>query len=134
MSEAITLLALFEDFEPASEGIEKLQELGVKDDDMNVISGIPIKNTMVSPGGASRHPARDHLRAARARGAEFVLLGPLQDDLPAWVGAEWLPLVPGSDVAVMLALAHTLLTEGLLDRAFLERYCVGFTRFDNSMM
>jgi biotin/methionine sulfoxide reductase len=29
--------------------------------------GIPIKNTMVSPGGASRHPARDHLCAARAR-------------------------------------------------------------------
>src|SRR4029077_8733521 len=73
--------------------------------------GIPIKNTMVTPGGASRHPARDHLRAARARGAEFVLLGPLRDDLPEWTGAEWLPLVPGSDVAVMLALSHTLLTE-----------------------
>jgi len=96
--------------------------------------GIPIKNTMVSPGGASRHPARDHLRAARARGAEFVLLGPLQDDLPAWVGAEWLPLVPGSDVAVMLALAHTLLTEGLLDRAFLERYSVGFERFERYLL
>src|SRR5262245_36756468 len=92
--------------------------------------GIPIKNTMVSPGGASRHPARDHLRAARARGAEFVLLSPLRDDLPEWVGAEWLPLVPGSDVAVMLALAHTLLTEHLLDRAFLERSCVGFDRFE----
>ena len=40
--------------------------------------GIPLKNTMVSPGGASRHPARDHLRAARARGAEFVLVSPLR--------------------------------------------------------
>ncbi|HZO38014.1 MAG TPA: molybdopterin-dependent oxidoreductase, partial [Methylomirabilota bacterium] len=38
--------------------------------------GIPIKNTMVSPGGASRHPARDHLRRARERGAEFVLVSP----------------------------------------------------------
>jgi len=92
--------------------------------------GIPIKNTMVSPGGASRHPARDHLRAARARGAEFVLVSPLRDDLPGFVSAEWLPLVPGSDVAVMLALAHTLVDEGLHDRAFLERYCVGFDRFE----
>jgi biotin/methionine sulfoxide reductase len=57
--------------------------------------GIPIKNTMVSPGGASRHRARDHLRAARARGAEFVLLSPLRDDLPGFVDAEWLPVVPG---------------------------------------
>ncbi|HYS16426.1 MAG TPA: molybdopterin-dependent oxidoreductase [Candidatus Binatia bacterium] len=92
--------------------------------------GIPIKNTMVSPGGASRHPARDHLRAARARGAEFVLVSPLRDDLPGFVSAEWLPLVPGSDVAVMLALAHTLVDEGLHDRAFLERYCVGFDHFE----
>ena len=30
--------------------------------------GVPIKNTMVSPGGASRHPARDHLRAAARKG------------------------------------------------------------------
>ena len=37
MAEATTLLAMFEDFEPASRGVEKLQELGVNDDDMNVI-------------------------------------------------------------------------------------------------
>jgi biotin/methionine sulfoxide reductase len=92
--------------------------------------GIPIKNTLVSPGGASRHPVREHLRAARARGAEFVLLGPLRDDLPDFLGAEWLPVVPGSDVAVMLALAHTLVVEGLHDRGFLQRCCVGFERFE----
>ena len=96
--------------------------------------GIPIKNTMVSPGGASRHPARDHLRAARARGAEFVLLSPLRDDLPAFVDAEWLPVVPGSDVAVMLALAFTLVDEALADRAFLDRHCVGFARFERYLL
>ena len=96
--------------------------------------GIPIKNTMVSPGGASRHPARDHLRAARARGAEFVLLSPLRDDLPAFVDAEWLPVVPGSDVAVMLALAFTLVDEALADRGFLDRHCVGFARFERYLL
>src|SRR5262249_50260290 len=30
---------------------------------------------------------------------------------------------------IMLALAHTLLTEGLHDAAFLQRYCTGFERF-----
>jgi biotin/methionine sulfoxide reductase len=96
--------------------------------------GIPIKNTMVSPGGASRHPARGHLQAARARGAEFVLLSPLRDDLPEEVGAEWLPVVPGTDVAVMLALAHALVDERRHDRAFLERYCVGFDRFERYLL
>jgi hypothetical protein len=47
MSETTTLLAMFQDFEPASEGVAKLQELGLSDDDMNVISGIPVKNTIL---------------------------------------------------------------------------------------
>jgi len=93
--------------------------------------GIPLKNTMVSHGGASRHPLRDHLRAAKARGAEFVLVSPMRDDLPDFVGTEWLPVVPGADVAVMLALAHTLVAEGLHDQEFLDRYCVGFDRFES---
>jgi biotin/methionine sulfoxide reductase len=93
--------------------------------------GLPLKNTMVSPGGASRHPMRDHLGAAKARGAEFVLISPLRDDLPEFVGAEWLPVVPGTDVALMLGLAYALLDEGRHDQAFLERYCVGFDRFED---
>src|SRR5215467_8538446 len=92
--------------------------------------GIPLKNTMVSPGGASRHPLQDHLRAAKARGAEFVLLSPMRDDLPEFLDAEWLPVVPGSDVALMLGLAHALVDEGLADREFLGRYCAGFDRFE----
>ena len=58
MSEAITLLATFEDLEPASEGIEKLQQLGVDDDDMNVISGIPIKHTILGRPSAITYVSR----------------------------------------------------------------------------
>ena len=58
MSEAITLLAMFKDFGPASEGIEKLHELGLGDDDMNVISGIPIKNTILGRPSAITYVSR----------------------------------------------------------------------------
>ncbi len=43
MAESRTLLAIFEDIEPAANGIDKLHELGIKDWDMNVISGIPVR-------------------------------------------------------------------------------------------
>ena len=43
MSDFIMLLAVFDDIEPAAEGIEKLHGLGLQDDQMNVISGVPIK-------------------------------------------------------------------------------------------
>jgi hypothetical protein len=58
MSEAITLLAMFEDVEPASEGVEKLQQLGLSDDDMNVISGIPVKNTILGRPPAITYVSR----------------------------------------------------------------------------
>jgi hypothetical protein len=58
MAEATTFLAMFEDFEPASRGVEKLQELGVSDDDMNVISGVPIKNTILGRPPAITYVSR----------------------------------------------------------------------------
>ena len=58
MSKTITLLAMFKDFEPASEGIEKLHELGLSEDDMNVISGIPVKNTILGRPPAITYVSR----------------------------------------------------------------------------
>jgi hypothetical protein len=58
MAEATTLLAMFEDFEPASRGVEKLQQLGVSDDDMNVISGIPVKYSILGRPPAITYVSR----------------------------------------------------------------------------
>jgi len=58
MAEATTLLAMFEDLEPASKGVDKLQQLGLGVDDMNVISGIPIKNTILGRPPAITYVSR----------------------------------------------------------------------------
>jgi len=42
MSEMKTFLAVFSDIDPAVEAMDQLREHGIKDDQMNVISGIPI--------------------------------------------------------------------------------------------
>lgn len=47
MSDSAILLAVFEDIEPAVKGIEKLHEFGLDDGQINVISGIPIKETIL---------------------------------------------------------------------------------------
>jgi biotin/methionine sulfoxide reductase len=91
--------------------------------------GMPLKNTAVNSGGVSRHTAARQLQEIASRGTTFVLFSPLRDDLPDFVDARWQPLAPGSDVAVMLALAYVLLEEDLHDRDFLDRYCTGFERF-----
>ncbi|HEX5165676.1 MAG TPA: molybdopterin-dependent oxidoreductase, partial [Thermomicrobiales bacterium] len=96
--------------------------------------GMPLKNTNVTSGGVFRHRTRDFLQQAAERGAEFVLVGPQRDDLATFVNADWYPISPGTDVALMLALAHTLIVEGLHDRAFLDRYCVGFDRLERYIL
>ena len=96
--------------------------------------GMALKNNDVGGGGTSEHIAQARLRAARSRGAEFRLIGPLRDDLPAEAEAVWHPIRPGTDVALMLAIAHTLVTEGLHDRAFLDRYCVGYETFEGYLL
>src|SRR5207248_1255498 len=64
--------------------------------------GMALKNGDVGGGGTSQHIARDSLTAARRRGVEFHLIGPIRDDLPDTVDAGWHPIRPGTDVAAML--------------------------------
>ena len=91
--------------------------------------GLPLKNDQVSSGGAGAHVGAAFMRAARAAGTTFVNISPIRDDAADFLDAEWLAPRPGSDMALMLALAHTLAGEGLADDAFLARYCVGYERF-----
>jgi biotin/methionine sulfoxide reductase len=91
--------------------------------------GLSPKNAAVSPGGVSRHNARGWVSAARARGCRFVSVSPLRDDTAAEAQAEWIAPRPGTDAALMLALAQVLDADGLADTGFLDRYTVGYPRF-----
>jgi biotin/methionine sulfoxide reductase len=96
--------------------------------------GIPAKNSYVTPGGMTRHGTPGHLAALAAKGTPVVLISPLRSDLPEHVHAEWLPVTPATDVALMLGLAHTLATEGLHDKGFLDRYCAGYDTFERYLL
>ena len=58
MSDSATFLAVFGDFEPASKGVDKLHELGVSDEQLNVISGIPVKAAILGRPSAITYVSR----------------------------------------------------------------------------
>jgi biotin/methionine sulfoxide reductase len=91
--------------------------------------GLSEKNSGIGPGGIGRHVARAAIEKAVARGCRFVDITPIRDDTYAEANAEWIAPNPGSDAALMLALAFVLDAENLADRDFLSRYCVGAERF-----
>ncbi|MFO0997279.1 MAG: molybdopterin guanine dinucleotide-containing S/N-oxide reductase [Alphaproteobacteria bacterium] len=99
-----------------------------------MFGGLPQKNTQVEYGGISKHLSGYWLKRAKDAGIEFVNISLMEDDAPDFLGATWLAPRPNTDTALMLGLAHTLVAEGLHDRAFLDRYCVGFDRFRAYLM
>ena len=96
--------------------------------------GLPAKNTQVEPGGIGAHGSGGWLRRMHASGTRFVSISPIRDDVPDELGADWLPLRPGSDTALMLGIAHTLADRGWHDTEFLSRYCVGYDRFERYLL
>ena len=91
--------------------------------------GLPIKNAQIGMGGVTRHTQASDMIYAREQGVRFVNLSPIREDAIDVLDATWLALRPNTDVALMLALAHTLLDESLHDEKFLETYSVGFETF-----
>ena len=91
--------------------------------------GLPLKNAQVSSGGVGRHVLHQGLQQCFDNGVQFLSISPLRSDFASAFDPEWLPIRPNTDVALMLALAHTLITEALHDQAFVDRYTVGFEPF-----
>ncbi|MFT4286165.1 molybdopterin-dependent oxidoreductase [Nocardioides sp.] len=89
--------------------------------------GVRRSNTWVVPGGHARHVGTGLARQAGAS-TRFVALTAQRDDAFADLGAEWVGVMPGTDTAVMLALIHVLVADGLADEAFLASHTVGADR------
>lgn len=65
-------------------------------------------------------------------GAKFIAIDPRYNDSYAMLNAEWIPVYPGQDDALILGVAHVLITEDdpasnpLIDWDFLNRCTIGF--------
>lgn len=61
---------------------------------------------------------------ARKRGAKIITIDPYRSPTAAksdW----WIPIRPGTDAALALAIMHVLFRDGLEDRDYLEQHCLG---------
>jgi biotin/methionine sulfoxide reductase len=95
---------------------------------MVLFGGANPKNTLVSKGGCASHSTRGWIAELALAGVEVVNISPIRDDGPDAVRPEWIPIRPNTDTAMLLAMTHTLVSEGLHDREFLDKFCAGFDR------
>lgn len=94
-----------------------------------VFGALSPRTAQTEAGGIGTHSLEIHLKRMAERGIRVILISPLRDDLPPYVDAEWWPIRPNTDTALMLGLAGEILKSGLHDRDFLARCCSGSERF-----
>ncbi|HMB24671.1 MAG TPA: molybdopterin-dependent oxidoreductase, partial [Anaerolineales bacterium] len=71
------------------------------------------------------------VKLAREAGARVVCIDPRHSLSAASLADEWVPIRPGTDTAMMSAMAYVMLTEHLYDAEFVRTHCLGF---DESQM
>lgn len=71
-----------------------------------------------------------YLKRAKEEGVKFVYVGPDFSATAGFTNAEWIPVLPGTDTALLLGVAHSMLTRdedgSLVGWDFLDRCTVGF--------
>lgn len=72
------------------------------------------------------------LAAAHERGANIIIVDPRQSNACLFAN-QWVPIRPGTDLALLLAIANVLIAEGLYDKEFVDEWCVGFDEFKKGM-
>ena len=91
--------------------------------------GVPLKNGQISQGGTGNHYQRKYLLNAARSDISFVNISPIKSDLLDEVGGTWLPIRPNTDAALLLGIAHTLQTNQLINKKFLDKYTSGYEKF-----
>jgi sulfite dehydrogenase (quinone) subunit SoeA len=67
------------------------------------------------------NPLKIAISEFKRRGGRFISVNPIRTGYSA-IADEWVPIKPGTDGALLMAISHQILKQGLFDRDFLIRY------------
>jgi len=70
-----------------------------------------------------------YLLQAKEAGTKIISVDPRYTDSAAVLASQWIPLRPGTDTAMLIAMAYVIIMEDLSDKAFLDAYTIGFEKF-----
>ena len=77
------------------------------------------------------------IERARARGARVVVIDPIRtttaDAIDESIGDRFIQPLPGTDIAMMLAMMHVIIRNGLTDDAWIAAHTVGFDELSEAV-
>lgn len=66
------------------------------------------------------------IEESRKNGGKVVIIDPWLNQTAQPLADEWVPILPGGDTALSLAICHQWIQDGTYDQEYLDTYCVGF--------
>ena len=85
-------------------------------------------NTIWDPGTSLM------LAKVREKGIKIIAIDPIFTDSAAVLADQWIPIRPGTDTAMLIAMAYVIITENLHDQTFIEKYTVGFDKYKDYIL
>ncbi|MFC1955706.1 molybdopterin-dependent oxidoreductase [Chloroflexota bacterium] len=75
-----------------------------------------------------------YLLQAKEAGARIISVNPRYSNSAAVLASQWIPIIPGTDTAMLIAMAYMIIKEGLQDQDFINAYTSGFEQFKNYVL
>lgn len=88
----------------------------------------PVKNNRIEFTVADHGMSRPWAEI-RDAGCRFISINPQRTASDSYLNADWVQIVPNTDIALFLGMAHHVLEQGLEDRAYIEKYTTGADRW-----
>jgi len=86
-----------------------------------------------NPAGAIDLAQVKKIVEAKEEGAKIVVVDPRHSET-AILADEWLPVKPGTDLALLLGMINVIVKEGLYDRKFVAEKTVGFEQLQDEIV
>ena len=75
-----------------------------------------------------------YLVQAKESGARIIIIDPRFTNSAAALADQWIPIIPGTDAAMLIAMAYVIIKENLQDESFLNTHTVGFDNFKDYVL
>ncbi|MBI2847121.1 MAG: molybdopterin-dependent oxidoreductase [Chloroflexi bacterium] len=75
-----------------------------------------------------------YLRKAKEAGIRIICVDPVFSNSVATFADQWIPVRPGTDTAMLIAMAYVIIKENLQDQGFIDAYTVGFDKYKDYLL
>jgi len=75
-----------------------------------------------------------HLAQASEAGIKIISVDPRFTNTAAMCASQWIPIQPGTDTAMLIAMAYVMIKNNLHAQKFLDNYTIGFDKFQDYVL